>query len=503
MVNRMRGVAWAALLGFSFAGARAHFAQDRPADSPPAPPAIEQRTSEPNSPQVQAPQPVSLIVQPGVPLHIALDKPVPIKRAGVPVEGHTLEPIYVFNHLVIPAGSKVQGRVSRVDNASRKQRGWAIANGNFTPLRTAHLDFDALVFKDNKRIPLQTRVSPGTPPIVHLVAGEGGKKKGRVRGAVDQARAQAEQREHDTLQTIKSPGKMERLKGMLAAELPYHRLVLRAGTHFTAEIEKPLDFGTLDCPAQELLKLGSEIPLGSTVHVRLLTALSSGRDKKGDPVQAVISEPVFSPDHQLILPEGARLEGSASQALPARRLGRNGQLRFSFHQIELPQQQQATVRRVEASLQAVDVATGGHVEVDSEGGAHAVTPKTKYIAPAIDVLLATSSLDGLDPHNHHRIEAGLGREGPDAVGGAVRGGAGFGLVGSVIGLVAHWRPVSACFAFYGAGWSVYTHVVARGNDVVFPKNTPMEIRFGTHEGQTPAAKGKAFAAVNPKPASAY
>ena len=61
----------------------------------------------------------------------------------------------------------------------------------------------------------------------------------------------------------------------------------------------------------------------------------------------------------------------------------------------------------------------------------------------------------------------------------MRGGAGFGLVGSVIGLVAHYRPISAGFAFYGAGWSVYSHVVARGTDVVFPKNTPMEIRFGT------------------------
>ena len=28
------------------------------------------------------------------------------------------------------------------------------------------------------------------------------------------------------------------------------------------------------------------------------------------------------------------------------------------------------------------------MELDAEGGAHAVTPKTKYIVPAIDVLLA-------------------------------------------------------------------------------------------------------------------
>src|SRR5208337_2420712 len=94
--------------------------------------------------------------------------------------------------------------------------------------------------------------------------------------------------------------------------------------------------------------------------------------------------------------------------------------------------------------------------------------------------------------NRRRIEEGRGPQGPDVGGGVVRGGAGFGLVGSVVGLIAHYRPVSACFAFYGAGWSVYTHVVARGDDVVFPKNTPMEIRFGIHGGQKSPPADKAL-----------
>jgi hypothetical protein len=82
----------------------------------------------------------------------------------------------------------------------------------------------------------------------------------------------------------------------------------------------------------------------------------------------------------------------------------------------------------------------------------------------------------------------------------VRGGADFGLVGTVIGLAAHSRPVSSGFAFYGAGWSVYSHVEARGNDVVFPKNTPMEISFGSHEDQpSPAAKDKSAVSEIPKP----
>jgi hypothetical protein len=477
MGTRARTCAFAVVLSFCAVFVRITLAQDKPADS----------------------RVIPLTVQTGVPLHVALDKPVPIKHAGIPVEGHILEPIYVFDHLVIPTGSKVQGRVTQVDGASRRKRALAIANGNFSPIRTAHLDFDTLVLKDGTKLPLHTLVSQGAPPMVHLAAGGSNKKKkGRVGQAVDQVRQQVKDREHETIQEVKAPGKMQRVKARLVAELPYHRPSLPAGTHFTAELKAPLEMGKEDPSPQELEQLGAEIPPGSTVYVRLVTPLNSATDRRGSPVQAVVSEPLFSSDHHLILPEGARLQGAVTQAQPARRLGRNGQLRFMFRQIGLSPA--GAPRRVEASLQGVDAASGAHVKLDAEGGAHAVTPKTKFIAPAIDVLLATSSLDGLESHAHRTLEPGLGPHGPDVAGGAVRGGAGFGLVGTVIGLAAHSRPVSAGFAFYGAGWSVYSHVVARGNDVVFPKNTPMEIRFGSHEGQpAPAAKDKSAVSEIPKP----
>jgi hypothetical protein len=424
---------------------------------------------------------IPLTVAAGVPLHVVLEKPVPIKHADVPVEAHVVDPIFVFDHMVIPAGSQVHGRVTQVESAPRKQRGLAIANGNFSPLRKAHVDFDTLILKDGTRLALHTVATQGAPNMVHLEAGEQGKKKGRVSQAVDQARQQAKAREQETVKEIKAPGRMQLVKARLWAQFPYHHPKLAAGTHFTAELKTPLEMGKED--PKQLDRLGSEIPAGSNVHVRLLTSLSSATDHQGSPVRAVVSEPVFSPDHQLILPEGARLEGIVTQARPARRLGRNGLLRFTFRQIELSP---GAPRQVHGTVQSVDAAAGGHVELGAEGGAHAVTPKTKFVAPAIEVLLATSSLDGLDPHNRRRIEEGLGPQGPDVAGGVVRGGAGFGLVGSVVGLAAHYRPVSTCFAFYGAGWSVYTHILAHGNNVVFPKNTPMEIRFGTHGGQKSA-----------------
>src|SRR5271169_3587174 len=67
-----------------------------------------------------APGLLPLTVQVGTPIQIALTKRVPVKHAGVPVEGKVAENIYVFDHLVIPAGSRVTGQVTRVDTAPRK-----------------------------------------------------------------------------------------------------------------------------------------------------------------------------------------------------------------------------------------------------------------------------------------------------------------------------------------------------------------------------------------------
>ena len=136
--------------------------------------------------------------------------------------------------------------------------------------------------------------------------------------------------------------------------------------------------------------MGGAIPPGSLVHVRLVSPLSSATDHRDTPVRAVVSQPLFSSDHTLILPEGARLNGTITEAVPARLFGRNGQLRFTFRQLELTP---GTTRKVEASLQEIEADSGSHLQLDAEGGAHAVTPKTNYVMPAIDVFLAATSLD--------------------------------------------------------------------------------------------------------------
>jgi hypothetical protein len=55
------------------------------------------------------------------------------------------------------------------------------------------------------------------------------------------------------------------------------------------------------------------------------------------------------------------------------------------------------------------------------------------------------------------------------------------LIGIALGLAVHSQAFGAAMGAYGGGMSIYRHFIARGHDVVFPKNTAMEIGIGTRQ----------------------
>ncbi len=166
---------------------------------------------------------------------------------------------------------------------------------------------------------------------------------------------------------------------------------------------------------------------------------------------------------------------------PARRFSRNGQLRIVFHQVVPPTGIQQTV---EASLEGVAVEKGEHLSLDSEGGAQVTTLKTRYLTTAISVLLASSSIgDGHGRDNDGDLRGGRGNVGS----GAANGASGFRFLGTIVGAFAHSRVVASGFGLYGAAMSVYSHFLARGRDVVYPKDMSMMIGMGTKEKQPRAA----------------
>lgn len=446
----------------------------------PRPPGGTQSSNSPQRTATEnveaAPVMVPMSVPAGTPIKVALDAEVRVRQAGQAIHGKTTEPVYAFDKLLVPVGTVVNGKISAIDPIPKKVRTMDAADGDFSPRRNVHVQFDDLVMADGRHLALQTVASPAPDGVLRFVsANEKEQQKNKVEEAAGKKVSATRQEIHrqwsELQKQIHEPDKMHKLKRIALAQLPVHPQYIDAGTSFNAELQQPLDFGVEAVQPEALTSVGAAPPNGSMVHARLVTPLSSATAKKGDPVEAFITEPLVASNH-LILPEGSLIKGSVMQAQQARRWGRNGQLRILFHEVAPPN---GLEQKVQTSLEGVAVAKGEHLKLDSEGGAQVTTPRTRYLTTGIQVMLAASQA------SPDRDAGQGGRSVGEAGGGAASGASGFRFVGMIVGIAAHSRVVSAGFGSYGAAMSIYYHFLARGRDVVYPKDMAMVIGLGTRD----------------------
>jgi hypothetical protein len=426
------------------------------------------------------PQIERIVVSDGVPLRVILTERLRFKTSQ-PVHARIVEPVYAFDREVLPAGTEVLGRVTGFRSAPRWMRITSMLGGNFTPLREPQITFDTLVLKDGKPVPINTSVSAGTDTVVRFSTGPAEQKKGRVATATEAARQQIESRKRAVIDAIRAPGKVDRVKEALWSFAPWHPQYLPAASRFNAKLLSPIEFGDASIPASELSDLGSEPPPDAIVAARLIPSLDSRTASHGSPVEAVLTRPLFSADNHLIFPEGSRLSGNVVQAQPARHWHRNGKLAFMFTRMEPPtslsvDSNTTVVHEIEGRLEGVEInGKEGAVQIDEEGGAAAASSKKRFLAPAIAMMLAMSGAEGREAVRVHHVPTGAFRN--NYGGRLISGGIGFGLLGSVMGRFL--GPIAPALGFYGAGRSIYSNVVARGQEVSFPADTPIEIRFSS------------------------
>jgi len=420
------------------------------------------------------PQTVELAVVKGSPLQIALDEEIQVKKVGQVVHGRVVEPVYAFDHIVVPVGAKVTGKVTKIEGPPGGKRTLAALNADFTPVRKVEVGFDELVLSDGRHLTLHTHVTPGSGQILELVTAANAKdkeKKNTVKDMASQKTNQAKQQAHqqwdNAMKELKTPGKVHRLERYGEAQSPVHRQFIPAGTVYFAELEDPLEFGSETMTFPMASSIGGALPEGSVVHARLVTPLSSATSHKGQNVEAVLSQPLMD-GGTLILPQGSRLKGSVKQAVPARRMKKNGQLRIAFSEVVPPE---GIEQKVVSTLEAVQAGKNANVKLDAEGGAEATTSKSRYLGTAVSLGLAMMSA------GHGRDHDGDGGNGS---GNSAAGGAsGFKLVGMVMGALVRSRAFGTTMGAYGAAVSVYSNFMARGHEVEFPKNTAMQIGIGT------------------------
>ena len=405
------------------------------------------------------------------------------------------EPVYAYDRIVIPVGTKVRGRVAQIDSGSKFVRARAYLNGNWSPTKHAVLAFDTLLLDDGREVAIDTVVKGGIPNVTRRVAGGSSstshqaisdqsddkgsptlasRARSEIRQRTADAVSEAKQKVRDTVASIRSlrePGQLHRLKDAAVQQLPYHPQYLAKGTVYDAELSSPISFGpavpAVAAPA------GTAPAPDSILTARLATTLDSSKTPRGTLFEAVVTETVFSADHQVILPEGTKLTGEVTFAAPARRFHRNGRLRFLFERVEVPNQPAAPLL---GALHAIDASADDRVAVDDEGGATVENSKTRFIAPALSLLSLHASLerDGhrfADPDGDGSIKTAGSGAGSRGLGGFL----GMGLLGAAVSQIT--RPVGIALGVYGAARTTYTNVLGKGHEVIFAEDTPIQVRL--------------------------
>lgn len=456
---------------------------------------------DPQSPAATIPVP--LTVSSGVPLRLYLTQRLRM-RNGEMVRAKLIKPTYAFDRVVVPDGVEVLGHVTELDPAPKIVRAQAILGGDFSPLHSARVEFTTILMPDGRQVPIHTITSTGLDSIFSPPRPSKKKPSKKQRpsksGVADTVRQQIGTEIHSQINArtrgiadlVRGPNKLERLEDFLITKLPYHPQWYRRGTRFDAVLRDPLNFGAAAFTEDALRMVGLEPATDQTAQMRLLSTVTSMNARIDDKVEGVLSQPLFSPDNKLVLPEGTRLEGRVRQARPARYFHRNGQLRFTFDQVELPNLATLPARHVQspdAHLVSAEADAREGVKVDEEGTAKATESKKRLLGPAIALLVATKSLDNDTGKVHPLSGTGSGNYGGRAAGGF----SGFGLLGAAASRGS--RTIGSALGFYGLAWSVYTTIISRGQEVEFPTNTPIEIQFGSRTPTAPPAKGNHLARV--------
>ena len=431
------------VLSLQCGGLAAQTLEQRPAAKPALPPDASPADRTLAGPPVLAA---------GTSLQVEIVHPYPMK-AGEAIEGRLVYPLYVDGKLAVRENTPVRGTVTSLAPDS-KERWHGRLLGDFTPFHDAQVQFNELVLEDGAR-PI-TASGATTGAMVLRLAAPGARPK---QSLVAREWSLAKARLHQQVALFTDPGLGDRARQLLYHQLPYHPERIPAHMSWTFELAAPLTLPEKALPGPD--PVTSPKPAGTpetwSVHALLTAGVTSATARPGDAVRAVVVEPVLDKDGQLVVPQGSILVGHVTTAKAARTLGRNGKLRFTFQQVQFPQGSGAS-RPVEGALAGATTQGSQTLSLDAEG---TVTPKNQAsaIAPLLLTLLAGRALDN---DGNLTVQTGVASNG-------------FGLVGRVVGIAAGNRNFAAGLGFYAAGLSFYQNFLRPGHDVVFPKDTRIEI----------------------------
>lgn len=405
---------------------------------------------------------IELTVPKGVPLRVSLKKTVNVGVVGQTLQAYLTEPVYAFDRVVIPKGSELDGHIVALLPPPGLKRASYYLDADFSPHRTIRVQFATLILPSGLRLPVQTKLASDGETIMRLEVNPRNANVGRARSFISN-------QWHLAIAQAKPSALWKNFKHLLSSEWPYHKQRFPAGTVFVAELEQPLDFGAVEIPPSEEKEIGRLPSVNTLAFARLTVGLNSAVALPGGPVDAVLTRPVFSEAHELLLPVGAQLEGTVVRAKPARSLHRNGRLLFRLDRVKLPS---SISHPIEISLQGVEVPQSSRLRMNSEGETSVADSKeSRVLRTAFSAAIATSTFDSDSGHagatatSENRPLGGL---------------SGYKLIGLAIAFGARSPILSRTLGLWGTAQSLYLHFIGPGQNLVLRKNTPIEISFGEY-----------------------
>jgi hypothetical protein len=414
---------------------------------------LERRPPKPASPapaESKSNESANPVLARGTSLQVEITRNYPMKT-GEAIEGWLLHPIFAQGKLAVPENTALRGKVVALE-PDMKTRWHGRLRGDFTPFHTVQIQFDELMLPGGPE-PISSATAENGAPVLHLSAPGATKQKSLVSREWSQAKSQM----HTRVAYFTAPGIGDRALQMLYHQLPYHPERIAAHTAWSFELTSPLTLADppAAAPAPAAPVSPSATPETWAVHALLTGDLTSARAHPGDPVEALVVEPVFDVSKELVVPQGSTLIGKVTSAKAARSLGRNGKLRFTFQQVRFPE---GFGRSVEGSLAGAATEKSQDLTLDAEG---TISPRNQSsaVAPLLLTMLAGRALD---EDGNLTAQTGVASNG-------------FGSVGRIVGVVAGDRNLAAGIGFYAAGLSFYENFLRNGRDVSFPKDTRIEI----------------------------
>ena len=387
----------------------------------------------------------TLVVEPGNDLRAALEKGVRLKAVGQPITAKLIEPVYAGDALAIPAGSTIKGHVSAISKAPMRKRTRRLLNGDFTPPKTAQVTFDQLVLSDGTTVPIHSDSAAGLGRVAnsqYLPKSQRPGTRQKLKGAIA---------------PLREPNKVQRLGEAVVTSLPYHPEFIDQGTVFDAALLEPV---SIVAPVQSD---AVSLQASNYLHLHLLTPVNSSTSTAGAQIEAVVSQPYFQADHQLLYPAGTKITGTVQKASSAGWMKKNGSIVFSFRSVQMPD---GTSRDIDSTVGGIQAERSEGLDVGKEGEIKATTSTlARFLAP-LSLIGPSRGVADMTTQKTAWSRSGEGRKG-------------FGLLGA--GAAQASAGTAIGFGYFGAAKRIYDAFVAKGSNVDLPLNTPISLRIDSND----------------------